>query len=273
MIELARRQYAFGTSHRLDEIEFQQANGSHITLLRKDLRRSELGLNALRAKPDFLYEPRRELEAYRILGDLGLGLPECFERGDDWLLLERVSGVELWQVGDLERWVAAARWIRDLHSRFVGYDDPSKALLRYDAQFFAIWPTRAGARHPDLRRLAKRYDDVIEILSAEPQTLIHGEFYASNILVAASRIAPVDWEMAGIGPGALDLAALISGWDGDSAAAIIAGYGEVSSAALNAARLHIAMQWLGWSDSWTPPSEHARDWVSEALYAAERLGI
>ena len=242
-------------------------------MLRKDLRRSELGPDAFLAKPDFLYDPRREIEAYQILEKLDLGLPTCFDRGDDWLLLEKVSGVELWQVGELDPWVKAASWLANVHSRFNGYVDSTDRLLRYDAQFFMTWPTRACRRHPQLRRLAMRYDVVVGILCAQPPTLVHGEFYPSNILVTAERIAPVDWEMVGIGPGVLDLAALISGWSDVEATAIISGYGQVSDRALAAARLHLAMQWLGWSEEWTPPPEHARDWMTEACAAAETLGI
>jgi thiamine kinase-like enzyme len=86
-------------------------------------------------------------------------------------------------------------------------------------------------------------------------------------------VAPVDWEMAGIGPGVLDVAALLSGWGDEQRSAIVAGYGVVPAEALAAARLHIAMQWLGWSPGWTPPPEHARDWLAEALGAARELGI
>ena len=35
----------------------------------------------------------------------------------------------------------------------------------------------------------------------------------------------------------------------------------------------LAVQRLGWSDSWSPPEEHAHDWLAEALRAAERLGL
>ena len=59
------------------------------------------------------------------------------------------------------------------------------------------------------------YDRAIERLIRLPSTLIHGEFYASNILVQETRegcrIRPVDWEMAAVGPGLIDLAALTSG--------------------------------------------------------------
>ncbi|CAA9480570.1 MAG: hypothetical protein AVDCRST_MAG30-771, partial [uncultured Solirubrobacteraceae bacterium] len=42
--------------------------------------------------------------------------------------------------------------------------------------------------------------------------------------------------------------------------------------ALEAARLVVAVGWLGWSPGWTPPPEHAQDWLAAALDAAERIG-
>ena len=32
-------------------------------------------------------------------------------------------------------------------------------------------------------------------------------------------------------------------------------------------------QWLGWSPSWSPPPEHAHDWLNEALTLAEKLSL
>ena len=34
---------------------------------------------------------------------------------------------------------------------------------------------------------------------------------------------------------------------------------------VTSASLLVALQWLGWSDDWTPPPEHRHDWLSEAL--------
>ena len=42
---------------------------------------------------------------------------------------------------------------------------------------------------------------------------------------------------------------------------------------LDYCRLHLAVQWLGWSPSWTPPPEHAQDWLNEALDLAEKLEL
>lgn len=265
MIELSRRPYAYGTSHRLDEVVVDRGDGTRVTMLRKDLGPAE--------KPEFLHDPRRERVAYQILGRAGLGTPACHESGEDWLLIEKVDGLELWQLGELETWVDVARWLARLHARFADELPVADGLLMYDSAFFEVWPERAVRKHPMLARLVADYGAVIEVLNRQPPTFIHGEFYASNVLVAGARVAPVDWEMAGIGPGVLDVAALLSGWSDEQRTAIVAGYGAVPAEALAAARLHIAMQWLGWSPGWTPPPEHARDWLAEALAAAQDLGI
>ena len=273
MIELGRRPYPFRTSHRIDELELAQADGTILTALLKDLRWSELGPAAQPAKPTFLHDPRREISAYRILAGTGLGTPTCYDAGDHWLLLEKVDGVELWQVGELETWIEAARWLARFHRSFESEAIPAEHLIQYDLAFFKVWPERAARRHPALTNLLRQYDRVVDLLCQQPPTMIHGEFYASNVMVAGARIAPVDWEMAGIGPAALDLAALISGWGPDETTALLAGYGEMSLQAIEAARLHLALQWLGWSAEWSPPPEHARDWLAEAMGAAARLGI
>jgi aminoglycoside phosphotransferase (APT) family kinase protein len=154
-----------------------------------------------------------------------------------------------------------------------------------------MWPQRAhefAVARADreaaelLARVHAEYVPVVERLAGLPVTVIHGEFYASNVLVddaeRPDRVAPVDWEQTAVGPGPIDLAALASGrWNDEARAAIAAAYRETAPAAfddldLAACRLHLALQWLGWSESWSPPPEHRHDWLAEAAAAATLLG-
>ncbi|MBS1843444.1 MAG: hypothetical protein JST53_03410, partial [Actinobacteria bacterium] len=49
---------------------------------------------------------------------------------------------------------------------------------------------------------------------------------------------------------------------------------ELSSRALDLARLQVAIQWLGWAPpEWKPPPGQRRDWAAEALEIAEELGL
>jgi aminoglycoside phosphotransferase (APT) family kinase protein len=97
------------------------------------------------------------------------------------------------------------------------------------------------------------------------------------------RIAPVDWEMAGVGPGLLDLASLVAGqWGETDRLAMVAAYAGAATgsppdldflADLERCRLLNAVELLGRSPRWRPPTEHAHDWLGEAESAARRLGI
>jgi hypothetical protein len=81
----------------------------------------------------------------------------------------------------------------------------------------------------------------------------------------------------------MDLADLTSGtWDEPSRAALAAAYRSACETAaamresdferrLQACRLHRALQWLGWSRSWSPPPEHAHDWLCELERAWRHL--
>lgn len=132
---------------------------------------------------------------------------------------------------------------------------------------------------------------MVEALQALPRTVLHGEFYASNVLVASdsghtpvgrksdARVAPVDWELA-VGPGLTDLAALVSGWPEADRGALAAAYAAEPGVPaftlrdLDFARLQVAIQWLGWAPpEWEPPEGQRHDWLGEAVALAEELEL
>jgi Phosphotransferase enzyme family len=267
VVRLERRPYAYQTSHPLEELDVDLEDGRTLRLLRKDLGTSPA------KTPSFLHEPAREIETYRrVLASVDLGTAKFYGAADEQLYIEKVEGSELWQHGELEVWQRAARWLAGMHAA-LGDQADQPHLLRYDRDFYRLWLVRAEAISGDLGLVASMYEDVVERLLALPQGLIHGDFYPSNILIAQSRICPVDWEMGAAGPLLLDLAALTTGWPEVDHEAIAAAYGEVSSEALDLCRLHLAVRWLGWSNDWSPPPEHAKDWRREAQAVAERLAV
>ena len=270
---LRRRPFEYRSSAPLVEVE---ANGR--TLLLKDLSPSSLTERARAAKLDLLHDPAREIEVYRsLLTGAELGTAELAAAVVDpdryWLVVEKVAGIPLYQL-DVEQWHPVARWLAGLHDRFAGIAS-ARYLARYDRQYFELWPSRAGVDLPG-------YEQVVDRLAGLPTTLVHGELYASNVLLAEDRVCVVDWELAGVGPGVLDLAALTSGLPEADAAGLAERYRlalehppatEQFDRDLDCARLHLAIQWLGWSPGWTPPPEHARDWRAELPRLAERVGL
>jgi Ser/Thr protein kinase RdoA (MazF antagonist) len=284
---LARRPHAYRTSYATEELELELGNGEPpLRLLLKDVSESP------RVKPRFLHDPLREIEVYA--GPLAQedGPPRSYgsvvdpEHDRYALLLELVDGRELFQVGELELWQDAARWLAGFHGRNIA--PVAARLIRWDEAYLRDWLDRAqrftGA--PELAPVAAGHERVLERLRAVPPVLAHGEFYASNVLIrnGSHAVSPVDWEMASLAPGLVDLAALSTGWSGDERAAIEEAYRDalapslrepVEAAGFDAAvaccRLQLALQWLGWSEGWQPPADREHDWLAEALEAWERI--
>lgn len=290
---LERRPLPYRSSFAIDELELVVDGEEPVRLLLKQLDASALCDEAGLARPSFLRDGSREIAIYReVLPALGDDVPALHGSFDDrprrrcWLLLEHVDGVPLWQLGASEAWDAAARWLARLHTAEM---PRSAALRRYDAPWHRRWLARALAQAPAgvLDRVAAGHEQVLRRLDDWPTALVHGEFYPSNVLVSdgGERVRIVDWEVAGIGPGISDLAALTAGWSQPDRDRLVATYheawqgrgGRASLAeledALEHARLLAALQWIGWSPAWTPPAPHARDWLDEALRAAELLGL
>lgn len=287
---LARAPSRYATSFFLENCDLTLEDGRLVSLVFKDLSPEALLGQARRTRPGFVYRPEREIEVYaRLLAGANLGTAEAFPAAGAryWLFLERVDGVELYQVEDLRVWEQAARWLGGFHRRFGA--EAAAALpgsvARYDAAWYRLWMRRATAFAPGeyraaVRRLARGHDVVVKHLCDLPQTVIHGDFYASNVLTAgagpAYRICPVDWERTAVGPGLLDLASLITGWDEESAGRIAAAYGGscgFDHRSLAMCRLQNCIQWLGWAAGWTPPAEHRQDWLGDALRLADELGL
>jgi Phosphotransferase enzyme family len=306
--QLVRRSCPYTSSFQIDELDVHFYDGSRLQLLLKNLSRDGMLKVARDVRPAFLYEPRREINAYRWIlphapGGTAAQYGAVMEPmvGRYWLFLEHVDGLQLSQVGSFAAWEQSAAWIGRFHRSFSAAQARDLVrpanLLVYDEQFYWRWLDRAQrfaksrSRRRQIDRIARRYAAVVKRLTSLPRTVIHGELYACNVLVANQRrtvrICPVDWEMAALGPSLIDLASLIAGWAASKQRALArayvsaSGYGSGArgntilsrefNVDLDCCRLHLAMRMLGWSDRWTPPSQHARNWLGEATRIAGRL--
>jgi aminoglycoside phosphotransferase (APT) family kinase protein len=312
---VTRRQSDYSSSFPLEELDVLLEDGTELEMMLKSVGRQALLEVARRAKPAHLHDPLREIETYRtLLVPDRHGTAVCYgavadeERGRYWLFLERVRGLRLAHVGEFATWLRVAEYLADMHNSFARKADEVAAdrggrWLNYDRDYYWQWMRRAqgivcaggpqggeeGAA--EFERLAVRYGQVIERLLAIPKILIHGEFYAANVLIheaeGSLRICPVDWEMTATGPGLMDLAALTCGsWSDEQKRELALAYrvrleprggwppaAGSFLAALELCRLHQAVQWLGWSPDWSAPPQQAWNWLTEALRVAEQLGL
>lgn len=295
---ISRRESEYRTSFPIEELEVEIPGEGRAEIVCKRLDRAGLDAAAQLAKPLFLHAAGREVEVYeRLLPRGPAGPPRFFgaevDEGRTLLFIERIEGRPLAEVGERELWEAAAGWLGRFHAAFQNaHADPAAGapLVEHDADFHRFWLVRARSFAPSgsgvgstLDWLDARHEQVVDALSTMGRTLLHGEFYAANVLVAdgggSTRVAPVDWELAGPGPGALDLAALVCGWPAADREAMRRAYGvgrgrELPARDLDLARLQIAIQWLGWAPpEWEPPADQRRDWAAEAVEIAEGLEL
>ena len=298
---LSRRPLDDRSSFAIEELKVELADGRTLDLVLKDVGASGLSAAARRVRPAFLYDPLREIETYRsILVPERVPSPALFGvvvdpgRSPLWLVLERVRGHPLWREGDFSVWRRAATVLAHVHTRLApvaAARAQAAHLLRHDTDLLRTWPARAarfGRLTGPLAGLLDHYEPVVQRLTSLPVTLVHGEFYAANIMVrrGASQqhdICPLDWELAGLGPGLLDLAALTSGrWtEAQRTAMALAYHAALPQASrperdellvsLEFCRLHVAVHWLGWAEDWSPPAEHDHDWLGETVTLAQRL--
>jgi aminoglycoside phosphotransferase (APT) family kinase protein len=299
-----------GSSWCLEEITLELSDGSRIALVFKNLAREATGSAASRVKPAFVTDPAREPWVYEnLLIDTIPGPPKLWAAltdlaaGRHWLFLERVNGAPLAQVGDRVAWCSAAAWLGRFHATAPVRRALRGPLLRHNQEYHRRWLARAlSASQADVRRsdvARERLERLRALESAHARateealamglSLIHGEFYPSNVLIeqsgASFAVHPVDWEMAALGPPVVDLAALVSGrWTTDDRVAMATAYREGTQStglhcsaldelllSVAACRLLLAVQWIGWAADWSAPADHRNDWLEEAELCAGEL--
>lgn len=179
---------------------------------------------------------RREIGFYRSLASqVNLDSPRLIAASDvgDWLLLEYLEMKRLpdkWSADDYRR---AVDNLADLHDRFWGLgtdlevfawlSEPLEAdfdvhLAAADKAIERI--TAASGPEPlagfpgrrwILERLSQEVDRVVAPLRSEPATLLHGDYWPGNIAIGAGEGQTVfDWQLAGIGPGVMDLLVFVN---------------------------------------------------------------
>lgn len=176
----------------------------------------------------------REIRVYEeLFRDSNLPIAKCY--GARWndeskkreLFLEYIDDWRL-EYQEYDHWITAARRLAHLHSYFAQRVDKllnCNFLLRLDGAYLHQWAYRAlDAVANQSTELANKvaavldkYERVIDIFTRQPLTLVHNDLAPQNVLVDRSRVPAriqfVDWEMAGVGFGLMDLVRLKYGTD------------------------------------------------------------
>jgi hypothetical protein len=193
----------------------------------------------------------------RALGVVALGEPP--RRA---LVMEHLGGcLRVGEAPDEGGIVAAAAWCGRYHAWAAGLTDTPDLgfLARQDADTYRAWSARAAALAAAaglapawLARACAHHDAAAARLAASDRTILHGEFGVANVLWRDGAIFPVDWESAAVGPGAIDVAALVYGWPESIERRCRAAYWQARGTApppddelvWGAALLHTGLRWL-----------------------------
>lgn len=192
---------------------------------------------------------------------------------------------------DLDHWFTAARRLAHLHRHFARRSVRLRGcdfLLPLDAAYFGAWAGRAVAavrRQSDelARRLSGSlagYAAACDLLARQPPTLVHNDLAPKNVIAdrrqSPARICLIDWELAGVGCGLLDLVHLKYGLGPDADREMVAAYrnelrsgdllpgDDVEFGRLRAAcELHKTLYRLAHSPGWNLPLATIENWVAE----------
>jgi len=179
---------------------------------------------------------RREVGLYRSLASqLPMPVPALVAAhpAGDWLVLETVEAEVAPAAWSADHYHAAIIALTALHERFWNLGDDLAAypwLARPVAGDFevhvhgaarslaAIIRDQRPALLADstetlttLGQIISQADRVVEPLRLAPHTLLHGDFWPGNVaLQADGEMVVYDWQLAGIGPGLLDIVTFLT---------------------------------------------------------------
>ena len=237
VLGISRRPFEHASSYPAEVVTASLQTGSELRVFLKLYGSRRYPTEGLEARPE-----REALVYGEVLPGTDLGTPEHYGVLRDEagrcraLVIELVDGVPVKWCG-FDEWVAAAGWLGRMNARFAGAPplEGSPILVRYEGDVFAAIARQAidavAATFPDagqgLAEVVDLYLARVPAIEPSLTTLVHGGYRPQNIICGGEpprRIAPVDWEEAGIGPVFYDLAYLADGFDLERRRVLVEAY-------------------------------------------------
>jgi hypothetical protein len=141
--------------------------------------------------------------------------------GQTWLLLEYVKGASQGTSKTNDAVTHAARWIGRFHAANEERLSSTRLrfLRRYDASYYVGWARRTQQLFghwrrelPWLPRICANFEELVPFLLQSRKTIIHGEYYPTNVIYQNRTSRPADWQSTAVAVGQIDLAALTQNW-------------------------------------------------------------
>ena len=220
-----------------------------------------------------------EANVYRdVLAPLQVSTPTFYGAyegmsGAPWLIVEYLThGSPASASRDPNAMDRSAQWAGKFHAANVKrvHSPRLKFLQRYDSKYYLGWTRRTRKlfsqprlrmRFPWLAPLCDKFERLIPHLLRARPTVIHGEYFGSNIVYQHGVSRPVDWQSAAIAPGEIDLASLTHSWPrltvqrcerAYARARWSGGVPDDFEETLGIARVYMNLRWLG-DPEWMSP--------------------
>jgi aminoglycoside phosphotransferase (APT) family kinase protein len=288
---ICRRPGEFASRSAVEILELMFSDGEKLCLFLKHVGTDNSGHpdKALRTRELRVFDQLFQQHDLPVPRYFGSCWDDQLQRGE--LFLQYVSDWNL-KYQSLEHWFTAARRLAQMQLYFNGRTDEltgSGFLLRLNTDYLRAWARRAIAAATDrstelaaeLKPVVENLSGAAELLARQPLTLVHNDLAPKNVLADRStdpaQIFFVDWEMAGIGCGMLDLVHLKYGLKLaddqkmlDAYCGELAGTGLVPSrrdelrSLLAACELHQTIYRLAHIHAWNVATDTAGKWVADA---------
>lgn len=234
---------------------------------------------------------RRVLQPLHIATPAFYGEHTDVTSGDTWLVLEYLEdSIYLHWVPGPDAMGSAARWIGRFHAANEARLSSARMpfLNRYDVAYYVRWARRTSRfagdlheRYPWLVTVCGRYEELVDLLIAQPMTIVHGDYYSQNVLFRRGAVYPTDWELAALAVGEIDLASLTDRWSAEIVRHCRLEYQQArwpqgpptdSEQTIDVARLYLHFRALGHRPDRATDERHL--WRFEQLRStSERLGL
>jgi aminoglycoside phosphotransferase (APT) family kinase protein len=187
-----------------------------------------------------------------------------------WLILEYLEDCnQLKNAPQPSTMIESVRWLARFHAdtEELFSKETVPFLKYYDVDYYREWTNRTlefaaskGCRFSWLPSLCRRWEELMEALLLPPTSIIHGDFYGSNILMRGDVPFVVDWESAGAAVGEIDLAFHTEGWPEEIVKLCEVEYQKTRwpetppsefYRRLQVGRLYQQFRWLGDHSEWT----------------------
>lgn len=184
-------------------------------------------------------EDRREIENYRLLGDLRIPTLPMRRYTEEALLLPDVTASEEYRLGtetdlqDVQVAEAIAKWYRRLHDTGRQYLTRNSVSLYDETDVITVENMVRAAEVTDtidnpLWNVVKdNFDDMKKKIAKLPRTLTYNDFYWDNLIVSKDKTEAFmfDYNLMGMGMAYGDVRNVISSMGKEAAKAFCDAYG------------------------------------------------